>query len=187
MTVFQEIKAVTAGLNTQFKGFNMEHQQLGDTPMPYFLKTSVQRIMSKEDITEVIGMPTELLENVNLEINKLKTERKDRFESIESHTMNLLKDREDFKEWNSKSKDNNERRIIQKENHELKKKILELESSFQEKEQVINSIIESFTYQQQPQPVKRNRWYTEKKKKQHRHKNQSKIIFLVTIVLMLSV
>ena len=164
MTVFQEIKAVTACLNTQFKGFNMEHQQLGDTPMPYFLKTSVQRIMSKEDITEVIGMPTELLENVNLEINKLKTERKDRFESIESHTMNLLKDREDFKEWNSKSNDNNERRIIQKENHELKKKILELESSFQEKEQVINSIIESFTYQQQPQPVKRNRWYTEKKK-----------------------
>ena len=31
------------------------------------------------------------------------------------------------------------------------------------KEQVINSIIESFTYQQQPQPVNRNRWYTETK------------------------
>ena len=33
-----------------------------------------------------------------------------------------------------------------------------------EKEQVINSIIESFTYQQQPLPVNRNRWYTEKRK-----------------------
>ena len=32
------------------------------------------------------------------------------------------------------------------------------------KEQVINSIIESFTYQQQPQPVNRNRWYIEKRK-----------------------
>ena len=36
LTIFQEIKAVTACLNTQFKGFNMENQQLGDTPMPFF-------------------------------------------------------------------------------------------------------------------------------------------------------
>ena len=109
-------------------------------------------------------MLTEVLENVNLEINELKTETKDRFESIENHTMNLVKDHEDIKEWNTKSNDYNERRLIEKENHDLKKKISVLESSLKEKEQVINSIIESFTYQQQPQPVNRNRWYTEKRK-----------------------
>ena len=90
--------------------------------------------MSKEEITEVIGMLTEVLENVNLEINELKTETKDRFESIENHMMNLVKDHEDVKEWNTKSNDYNERRLIEKENHELKKKIMELESSLKEKE-----------------------------------------------------
>ena len=39
--------------------------------------------MSKTEIAEVIGMLTEVLENVNLEINELKIEAKDRFESIE--------------------------------------------------------------------------------------------------------
>ena len=90
--------------------------------------------MSKEEITEVIGMLTEVLENVNLEINELMTETKDRFESIENHMMNLVKDHEDVKEWNTKSNDYNERRLIEKENHELKKKIMELESSLKEKE-----------------------------------------------------
>ena len=90
--------------------------------------------MSKEEITEVIGMLTEVLENVNLEINELKTETKDRFESIENHMMNLVKGHEDFKEWNAKSNDYNEKRLIEKENLELKKKILELESSLKEKE-----------------------------------------------------
>ena len=142
----------------------MENQQLGDTPVPFFPETPVKRNMSKEEIAEVIGMLTEVLENVNLEINKLKTETKDRFESIEKHMMNLVEGHEDVKEWNTKSYDYNERRLIEKENHELKKKILELESSLKQKEQVINSIIESFTYQQQPQPVNRDRWYTEKRK-----------------------
>ena len=88
---------------------------------------------------------------MNLEINKLKTKTKDRFESIENHMVNLvngLKDR--GMEWNTRSNDTNERRLIEKENHELKKKILELESPLKEKEQVMNSIIESFAYQQQP-------------------------------------
>ena len=142
----------------------MENQQLGDISMPFFLDTPVKRNMSKEEIAEVNGMLTEVLENVNLELNELKTETKDRFESIENQMMNLVKDHEDIKEWNTKSNDYNERRLIEKENHDLKKKILELESSLKEKEQVINSITESFTYQQQPQPVNRNRWYTEKRK-----------------------
>ena len=34
--------------------------------------------------------------------------------------MNLVKDHEDLKEWNTKSNDNNERRLIENENHELK-------------------------------------------------------------------
>ena len=71
LTVFQEIKAVTACLNTQFKGFNMDNQQLGDAPMPFFAEKSVKRNMSKEEITEVIGMLTEVLENVSLEIYEL--------------------------------------------------------------------------------------------------------------------
>ena len=123
------------------------------------------RNMSKEEIIEVIGIVTEVLENVNLEISKLKTKTKDRFESIENHMVNLVNDLEDRgMEWNTKSNDSNERRLIEKENHELKKKILELESSLKEKEQVINSIIESFAYQQQPEPVNRNKWYSEKRK-----------------------
>ena len=100
----------------------MENQQLGDTPMPFFLETPVKRNMSKEEIAEVIGMLTEVLENVNLEINELKTETKDRFESIKNYVMNLVKDHEDVKEWNTKSSDYNERMLTKKENHELKKK-----------------------------------------------------------------
>ena len=164
LTVFQEIKAVTACLNTQFKGFNMENQRPGDTPMPFCPETPGKRNMSKGETAEVIGMLTEVLENVNLEINELKIETKDKFESIENHMMNLVKDHEDFKEWNTKSYDNNERRLTEKKNHELKKKILKLETSLKEKEQVVNSIIQSFTYQQQPQPVSRIRCYTKKRK-----------------------
>ena len=52
--------------------------------------------------------------------------------------MNLVKDHKDLKEYNTKSNDNNERRLIEKENRELEKKILKLESSLKEKEQVIN-------------------------------------------------
>ena len=78
--------------------------------------------------------------------------------------MNLVKDNEDFKKWNTKSKDNNERRLTEKKNHELKNKILKLETSLKEKEQVVNSIIESLTYQRQLQTVSKNRWYTEKRK-----------------------
>ena len=163
LAVFQEIKAVTACLNTQFKGFNTENQQLGDTPMPFFSETPVKMNLPKEEIADAIGMLTEILENMNLEISKLKTETKDRFESIKNHMMNLVKDHKDFKEWNTKFNDNNERTLIEKENHELKKKILELETSLKEKEQVITSIIESCTYQHQPQPVNRNRKYTEKR------------------------
>ena len=85
-------------LNTQFKEFNMEYQQIGDTPMPFFAETLVTRNMSKEEITEVVGMLTDVLENMNLEINGLKTETKDRFESIGNHMMSLVKDHEDFKE-----------------------------------------------------------------------------------------
>ena len=114
--------------------------------------------MPKEEIADVIGMLTGNLENMNLEINELKTETKDRFESIKNHMMNLVKDHhEDFKEWNTKSNDNNKRRLIEKENHGLKKKTLELETFLKEKEQVINSVIKSCTYQHQPQPVNRNR------------------------------
>ena len=91
--------------------------------------------MSKEEIAEVIGMLTEVLENVNLEISKLMTETKDRFEPIENHMLNLVKDHEDFKESNTKSHDNNERN-------------LGAGTSLKEKEEVIDSIIESFTYQQ---------------------------------------
>ena len=120
--------------------------------------------MSKEEIAEVIGMLTEVLENVDLEINELKSETKGRFESIKNHMKSLVKDHEDFKEWNTKSNVKNEKRLVEKENNELKKKFLELESPLKEKEQVMNSIIESFTYQQQPQSVNRNRWYTEKRK-----------------------
>ena len=132
--------------------------------MPFFPETPVKRNMSKEELAEVTGMLTEVHENVNLEINKLKAETKDRFELIENHMTNLVKDHEDFKEWNTKSNNYNERRLIEKENHELKKKILELEPSLKEKEQFVNSIIESFTCQQQPQTVNRKRWYTEKRK-----------------------
>ena len=76
-TVFQEIKAVTACLNTQLKGFKTKNQQLGDTPMPFFLETPVKRNMSKEETAEITGMLTEVLESLNLEINKLKTETKE--------------------------------------------------------------------------------------------------------------
>ena len=113
----------------------MENQQLGDRPMPFFPETSIKRNMSKEEIAEFIVMLTEVLENVKLEINELKTKTKDRFESIEDHMMNLVKDHEDFKEWNTQSDDNNERRLIEKENHELLKKILELETSLKEEVQ----------------------------------------------------
>ena len=164
MIVFQEIKAVNACLYTQFKGFNMENQQLGDTPIPFFPETPVKRNMSKEEIAEVTGKLMEVLENVNLQINEVKTETKDRYESIENRMINLIKDHEDFTEWNTKSNGNNQRRLIEKENRELKKKILELVSSLKEKEQVINSIIKGLTYQQQPQTVNKNRWYTEKRK-----------------------
>ena len=67
--------------------------------------------MSKKEIAEVIGMLTEVLENVKLEINKLMTETKDRFEPIENHMLNLVKDHEDFKESNTKSNDNNEKNL----------------------------------------------------------------------------
>ena len=53
--------------------------------MPFFAETPVKRNMSKEEIIEVIGMLTDVLENMNLEINGLKTETKDRFESIGNH------------------------------------------------------------------------------------------------------
>ena len=64
--------------------------------------------MLKEEIAKVIGMLTEDLENVNLEINELKTETKDRFELIKNHMMNLVKDHDSVKEWNPKSSDYNE-------------------------------------------------------------------------------
>ena len=41
---------------------------------------------------------------------------------------------------------------------------MELANSLKEEEQAIKSTIDSFTYQQQPQLVNRNRWYTEKRK-----------------------
>ena len=50
----------------------MEYQQKGDTPMPFFAETLVKRNMSKEETTEVVGMLTDVLENMNLEINELK-------------------------------------------------------------------------------------------------------------------
>ena len=62
---------------------------------------------------------------MNLKISELKTETKNRFESIENHVMNLVKDHEDFREWNTKSKNNSERRLIEEENHDLKKKSFE--------------------------------------------------------------
>ena len=99
--------------------------------------------MSQEQITEVIGILTKILENVNIEINKLMAETKGRFESIKNHMMNLVKDHKSFKKWKTKSNNHNERRLNEKENDELKKKILELETSLKEKEQVINSINES--------------------------------------------
>ena len=99
--------------------------------------------MSQEQITKVIGILTKILENVNIEINKLMAETKGRFESIKNHMMNLVKDHKSFKKWKTKSNNHNERRLNEKENDELKKKILELETSLKEKEQVINSIIES--------------------------------------------
>ena len=141
---FQQIKPVTACLNAQFKGFSMENQQLGDTPMPFFFpETPPKRNMSKEQITEVIRILTKILENVNIEFNELMAETKGRFESIKNHMMNLVKDHKGFKKWKTKSNNHNERRLNEKENDELKKKILELETSLKEKEQVINSIIES--------------------------------------------
>ena len=53
---------------------------------------------------------------------------------IENHMIHLVKDHEDLKECNTKSNHNNERRLIEKENHEFKKKTLELETSLKEKE-----------------------------------------------------
>ena len=85
--------------------------------------------MSKEEIAEVIRMLAEVFGNANLEINELKTETKDRFESVENHIKNLVIGHEDFKEWNTKSNDNNGRRLMENENHELKKKVQELETS----------------------------------------------------------
>lgn len=52
------MKAVTACLNTKLKGFNIENQQSGDTPMPFFPGTPLKRNMSKEEINEVIGLLT---------------------------------------------------------------------------------------------------------------------------------
>ena len=75
--VFQEIIAVTAYLNTQLKGFKTKNQQLGDTPMSFFLETPVKRNMSKVETAEITGMLTEVLESLNLEINELKTETKE--------------------------------------------------------------------------------------------------------------
>ena len=97
--------------------------------MPFFPGTPVKRNMSKQEIADVTGMLTEVLENMNLEIIELKTETKEGFETIKNHMMNSLSDLESFKEWNRKSDDNSERRLVEKENHELKKKILELETS----------------------------------------------------------
>ena len=94
----------------------------------FFPETPVEMNMSKEEIAEVIRMLAEVFGNANLEINELKTETKDRFESVENHMMNLVIDHEDFKEWNTKSNDNNRRRLIENENHELKKKVQELET-----------------------------------------------------------
>ena len=142
----------------------MENQQLGDTTMLFLPETSVKSNMSKEEIAKVIGILTEVLQNANLEINELKTKAKGSFESIEDHMISLVKYHKEFNEWNTKSNGNNERRLIEKENHELKTKILELETSLKEEGQVINSIIDSFSYQQQPQLVNRNRWYREKRK-----------------------
>ena len=47
--------------------------------------------------------------------------------------INLLEDHKDYKEWNTKSNDNDERGIFKKGNHELIKKVLELKSSLKEK------------------------------------------------------
>ena len=53
--------------------------------------------MSKGKIPEVIGMLTQVLENVNLEINELKIKTNHRFESIKNHLINLVKDIEAIK------------------------------------------------------------------------------------------
>ena len=55
------MKAVTACLNTKLKEFNIENQQSGDMPMPFFPGTPRKRNMSKEEINEVIGLLTNVL------------------------------------------------------------------------------------------------------------------------------
>ena len=131
--------------------------------------------MSKEDIAEVIGTLTDVLETMNIEMNELQTETKDRFESIENHMINLVEDYEELKEWSTRSNAKNERELIEKENYEMKKKIVELESTLKEKEQIIKSIVESFANQHQI--MNKNNWYTEKKKtKPLLHQQQENII-----------
>ena len=39
----------------------MKNQQSGDTPMPFFPGTPVKRNMSKEEISELIGLLTDVL------------------------------------------------------------------------------------------------------------------------------
>ena len=141
--------------------------------MPFFPETPVKRNMSKQEIAEVTGMLTEVLENMKLEIIELKTETKEGFESIENHMMNSLNDLENFKEWNTKSNGKSERKLVEKENHELKKKILELETSLK----VWVSLASNNLNQQTDG--------TQRKEKQRLHKIQSKITSLVTIVLVL--
>ena len=75
------MKAGTACLNTKLKGFNIENQQSGDTPMPFFPGTPLKRNMSKEEINWIINQRS-LKRKVR--DNELKTETKERFESIEA-------------------------------------------------------------------------------------------------------
>ena len=96
--------------------------------MPTSLETPVQTSLLSEEIGDVIGTLTDVLEPMNLQMILHKPNTIDRLDIIENHLLSLKANYENFKEWSTKNNEENENRLLTKENPKLKQKIKELDA-----------------------------------------------------------
>ena len=96
--------------------------------MPTSLETPVQTSLLSEEIGDVIGTLTDVLEPMNLQMILHKPNTIDRLDTIENHLLSLKANYENFKEWSTKNNEENENRLLTKENPKLKQKIKELDA-----------------------------------------------------------
>ena len=69
-----------------------------------------------------------MLEPMNLQMILHKPNTIDRLDIIENHLLSLKANYENFKEWSTKNNEENENRLLTKENPKLKQKIKELDA-----------------------------------------------------------